>query len=427
MILYLFFTKSLIYFQVVLMFRSIAELCRCTLLCTVILIGFEGVAVAEENRPRARDIGVVVGIFPTGKHNAITDVAGVRVGHSTIIEGDDIRSGVTAIIPAPGNLYTHPVPARIHIGNGYGKLIGISQVHEFGELESPILLTCTLCVWKAADALREWTYLQPGMGEHTINPVVGEVNDAVVSNMWAQPVRQKHVFAALDNASDGAVEEGSVGGGTGSQTYHWKGGIGTSSRVLPESLGGYTVGVLVQSNLLAGATLTMNGAPVGRELNSYAYSDTFEPSSANASSKRDGSIMMIVATDAPLDTRTLDRLAMRSMMGIARTGSVAENGSGDYIIAFSTHPDVRRVRESDQPLLTPTLLNSSMDPLFTASIEATEEAVYNAILKATTIESSRGRLTAIPIEPLKEILEKYRVLNWDKTLPPHRKPNPVDK
>ena len=385
-----------------------------------LILAAVGVADAVgEDRPRARDIGLVVGIFPTGTHNAITDVAGVRVGHATIIEGEDIRSGVTAIIPAPGNLYTNPLPARIHIGNGYGKLVGATQVHEFGELETPILLTCTLCVWKAADALRAWTYQQPGMGEHTINPIVGEINDAVVNNMWAQPVRQKHVFAALENASDGPVAEGSVGGGTGSQTYHWKGGIGTSSRIIPESLGGYTVGVLVQSNLLAGATLTMNGAPVGRELKLYAYKDAFEPSSPNAESKRDGSIMMVVATDAPLDTRTLDRLAARAMMGIARTGAVAENGSGDYVIAFSTHPDVRRIRESDQPLVRPSLLHASMDPLFTATVEATEEAVYNALLKATTVESSRGRLTAIPIDAVKEILRKYQVLDWDRTLPPH--------
>ena len=385
----------------------------------VLMLAVVGVAAAGEDRPRARDIGLVVGILPTGTHNAITDVAGVQVGHATIVEGDDVRTGVTAIIPAPGNLYTHPVPARIHIGNGYGKLVGATQVHEFGELETPILLTCTLCVWKAADALREWTYQQPGMGEHTINPVVGEINDAVVNDMWAQPVRKVHVFAALENASDGPVAEGSVGGGTGSQTYHWKGGIGTSSRVLPAALGGYTVGVLVQSNLLAGATLTMNGAPVGRELNSYAYKDAFEPSTPNADTKRDGSIMMVVATDAPLDTRTLDRLAARAMMGIARTGAVAENGSGDYVIAFSTHPDVRRKRESDHPHVTPSLLHASMDPLFTATIEATEEAVYNALLKATTVESSRGRLTALPIDAVKEILRKYRVLDWDDTLPPH--------
>jgi len=383
-----------------------------------LLVSVAAMAADDDARPRARDIGLVVGTFQTGPLNAITDVAGVKVGHSTVIHGDDIRTGVTAIIPAPGNLYTHPIPAWIHVGNGYGKLLGITQLQEFGELESPILLTCTLCVWRAADALREWTYQQPGMGEHTINPVVGEINDSVVNNMWAEPLQREHVFAALDSASSGPVEEGSVGGGTGSQTYHWKGGIGTSSRVLPEALGGYTVGVLVQSNLLAGATLSMNGAPVGRELDQYAYKGLFTVSSANAEVKRDGSIMIVVATDAPLNSRTLNRLAMRAMMGLGRTGSVAENGSGDYVIAFSTNKAVRRVRESDQPYATSALLNASMSPLFTATVEATEEAIYNAVLKATTVESSRGRLTEIPIEPLLEILEKYRVLNWDKTLPP---------
>ena len=384
----------------------------------LLLSGITAIAADDDARPRARDIGLVVGTFQTGPLNAITDVAGVKVGHSTVIHGDDIRTGVTAIIPAPGNLYTHPIPAWIHVGNGYGKLLGITQLQEFGELESPILLTCTLCVWRAADALREWTYQQPGMGEHTINPVVGEINDSVVNNMWAEPLQREHVFAALENASSGPVEEGSVGGGTGSQTYHWKGGIGTSSRVLPDALGGYTVGVLVQSNLLAGATLKMNGAPVGRELDQYAYKGLFTASSANAETKRDGSIMMVVATDAPLDSRTLSRLAMRAMMGLGRTGSVAENGSGDYVIAFSTNKAVRRVRESDQPYPTSSLLNASMSPLFTATVDATEEAIYNAILKATTVESSRGRLTAIPLEPLLEVLEKYKVLNWDKTLTP---------
>lgn len=369
-------------------------------------------------RPRARDLGIIVGVFQTGPFNAITDVAGVKVGHSTVIEGDDIRTGVTAIIPATGNLYTHPIPAWIHVGNGYGKLLGVTQVQEFGEIETPIILTCTLCVWTAADALKEWIYNQPGMGEHTVNPVVGEINDSVVDNMWAEPIKREHVIAALDNARSGPVEEGSVGGGTGSQTYHWKGGIGTSSRVLPESLGAYTVGVLVQSNLLAGATLRINGAPVGRELNEYAYKDELERSSASAEAKRDGSIMMVVATDAPLDARTLDRMAMRAIMGLARTGSVAENGSGDYVIAFSTNDSVRRQRESDLPFATSSLLNSSMTPLFAATADATEEAIYNALLKATTVESSRGRLTAIPIEPVREILDKYRVVGWDKSLPP---------
>lgn len=365
-------------------------------------------ASSPEERPGARDLGVIVGTLETGEHNAITDVDGIRVGHTTVIKGDDIRTGVTAIIPAPGNLYTHPVPAWIHVGNGYGKLLGVTQVREFGELESPILLTCTLCVWTAADALKEWTYRQPGMGEHTINPVVGEVNDSVVSNMWAEPLQREHVFAALDNAQNGPVEEGSVGGGTGSQTYRWKGGIGTSSRVIPDSLGGYTIGVLVQSNLLAGASLTINGAPVGRELEEYAHSNAAQTSSANVAANRDGSIMIVVATDAPLDARSLERLAMRAMMGLARTGAIAENGSGDYVIAFSTNDLVRHERESVEPVTTSTLLSSAMNPLFAATTDATEEAVYNALFKATTVQSSRGKLVEIPIDAVIPILDKYK-------------------
>ncbi|MEX2259534.1 MAG: P1 family peptidase, partial [Woeseia sp.] len=373
-----------------------------------------GSGYAEE-RPRARDVGLVVGTFPTGPLNAITDVDDVLVGHATRIEGDDIRTGVTAIIPAPGNLYTHPVPAWIHVGNGYGKLIGETQAREFGEIETPILLTCTLCVWSAANALKEWVYTQPGMGEHTVNPIVGETNDARVSNMWADPIQRDEVFAALDAASDGPVAEGSVGGGTGTQAFGWKGGIGTSSRVLPESLGGYTIGVLVQTNY--GGTLTMNGAPVGRELENYSFRRELEAVAADAHPD-DGSIMMVVATDAPLNARSLDRLGMRAMMGLARTGSFASNGSGDYVIAFSTHPDVRRPRSSDVPVVTPSLVNESMSPLFAATAEATEEAIYNAIFKATTVESSRGKLEAIPVDDLVRILEKHGVLNWDRTLSP---------
>ena len=378
--------------------------------CLMLFLGTLALAAPQDDRPRARDLGVIVGALPTGEHNAITDVDGVRVGHTTVIEGDDIRTGVTAVIPAPGNLYTHPVPAWIHVGNGYGKLLGITQLREFGELETPILLTCTLCVWTAADALKEWTYRQPGMGEHTVNPVVGEVNDSVVSNMWAEPLRREHVFAALDIAQDGPVEEGSVGGGTGSQTYNWKGGIGTSSRVIPESLGGYTVGVLVQSNLLAGASLQINGAPVGRELDKYVDNAMVESSSASVATKQDGSIMMIVATDAPLDARALERLAMRPMLGLARTGAIAENGSGDYVIAFSTSDAVRHQRESDRPVTTSTLLSSAMNPLFAATVDATEEAVYNALLKATTVTSSRGTLTEIPVDAVVSILEKYNAV-----------------
>ena len=278
---------------------------RTRLLQTLVLV-FVVVAVTvpaqtddrSNARPRAREAGLVVGTFPTGPLNAITDVAGVKVGHATLIRGDDIRTGVTAIIPAPGNLYTHPIPGWIHVGNGYGKLIGETQVREFGELETPILLTCTLCVWSAANAMKEWTYEQPGMGEHTINPVVGETNDSWVNNMWADPVQKEQVYEALANASGGPVEEGSVGAGTGTQAFGWKGGIGTSSRVLPESLGGYTIGVLVQTNF--GGTLTMNGAPVGRELGTYSYRDDLEGKGSD-DRQEDGSIMMIVATDAPLN------------------------------------------------------------------------------------------------------------------------------
>jgi len=371
-------------------------------------------ATADE-RPRARDLGLEVGIFPTGELNAITDVDGVRVGHATKIEGEDIRTGVTAIVPAPGNLYTHPVPAWIHVGNGYGKLIGDTQVHEFGEIETPILLTCTLCVWSAANALKEWVYEQPGMGEHTVNPVVGETNDARVNDMWADPVGRDEVFAALEAASGGPVEEGSVGAGTGTQAFGWKGGIGTSSRVLPDALGGHTVGVLVQTNY--GGVLTMNGAPVGRELGQYSYRRELE-AAGPGDRQEDGSIMMVVATDAPLTARALDRLAMRAMMGLARTGSFASNGSGDYVIAFSTHPDLRRPRGGLEPFTAPSLTNEAMSPLFAATAEATEEAIYNAILKATTVKSSRGALEAIPVEEVKRVLEKYGVLGRGEAISP---------
>lgn len=396
---------------------TINELSRCLVLC--FLLGIAGwlttAAAAEQERPRARDIGLIVGLFRPGPMNAITDVEHVRVGHATRIEGDDIRTGVTAIIPGPGNLYTHPVPAWIHVGNGYGKLIGETQVREFGEIETPILLTCTLCVWSAADALKAWMYQQPGMGEHTLNPVVGETNDSVVNDMWSDPIGRKEVFAALDAASTGPVDEGSVGAGTGTQAFGWKGGIGTSSRVLPDSLGAYTVGVLVQTNF--GGTLSMNGAPVGRELGSYAYRTELE-TVRRGDDREDGSIMMVVATDAPLNSRSLDRLAMRAMMGLARTGSFAHNGSGDYVIAFSTNQQVRRPRSSTEPIITPELVNESMSPLFAAAVEATEEAIYNAILRATTVSSRRGSLEAIPLDETLAILEKYGVLNWNETLPP---------
>ncbi len=358
-------------------------------------------AFADE-RPRARDVGVEVGIFEPGRLNAITDVQGVRVGHTTIIEEDDVRTGVTAIIPAPGNLYTDPVPAAVYVGNGYGKLIGLSQIRELGELESPILLTCTICVWSAADALKEWIYEQPGMGEHTVNPVVGETNDARVNNMWKNPVQREHVYEALASADSGAVAEGSVGAGTGTQAFAWKGGIGTSSRVLPEDLGGYAIGVLVQTNY--GGVLSINGAPVGQELGNYAFRGAVE------GPQDDGSIMIVVATDAPVQARSLERIAKRAIMGLARTGSYAGNGSGDYVIAFTTNPEVRVPRDTRTSVSVPALGNAAMSPLFQATVEATEEAIYNAIFRATTVTSSRGTLEAIPVDDLLQVLEHYRAL-----------------
>lgn len=381
-------------------------------LLLIALLGGTSLYAQDDDRPRAREAGLVVGIFEPGRYNAITDVQGVLVGHETVIAGDDIRTGVTAIIPAPGNLYREPVPGWVHVGNGYGKLIGDTQIREFGEIETPILLTCTLCVWSAANALKQWVYDNWDTGENTINPVVGETNDARVNNMWADPIQRDEVYAALDNAASGPVAEGSVGAGTGTQAFGWKGGIGTSSRVLPEELGGYTIGVLVQTNY--GGIMTINGAPVGRELGTYPYRELLAPS--DDGDREDGSIMIVVATDAPLSARSLDRLGTRAIMGLGRTGSYASNGSGDYVIAFSTAAGTRKPRYSAEPLPTPELSNGAMSPLFAATAEATEEAIYNAIFKATTVRSSRGELRAVPMQRLMEILRKHEVLNWDTEL-----------
>ncbi|HYE57130.1 MAG TPA: P1 family peptidase, partial [Rhodothermales bacterium] len=303
-------------------------------------------------RPRARDLGLVVGIVPPGPLNAITDVAGVKVGQVTVIEGDSVRTGVTAILPHGGNLFRERVPAALFVGNGFGKLLGVTQLRELGELETPILLTCTLCVWKAADDLTEWMLARPGMADvRSINPVVGETNDGGLNDIRRRPLRREHVFAALEQATEGPVAEGSVGAGTGTIAFGWKGGIGTSSRRLPPSLGGHTVGVLVQANF--GGVLTMNGAPVGRRLGRYAYQrDLPQPPDTTQSpaprgnggpeDRADGSIMIVVATDAPLDVRNLERLAARAIVGLARTGAGMTNGSGDYVIAFSTAESVRR-------------------------------------------------------------------------------------
>jgi D-aminopeptidase len=362
-------------------------------------------AQTDAPRVRARELGVAPGIFKSGGANAITDVAGVLVGHATIVQGDSVHTGVTAIRPHSGNLYQQRVPAAIHVGNAFGKLIGSTQVRELGELESPILLTCTLCVWRAADALAQWQLLQPGMERVvSINPVVGETNDGGLNPTRPTAITPDVVHAALNSATSGPVQEGSVGAGTGTQAFGWKGGIGTSSRVLPASLGGWTIGVLVQSNF--GGVLQVLGAPVGRELGRYAFKDALDRE------RGDGSIMIVVATDAPLGERNLERLAARAIMGLARTGSSASNGSGDYVIAFSTAAAMRRgPRGREDPVLRAQseLRNDDISPLFQAVVEATEEAIYNSLFMATSQVQRGTRVEAIPLDRVREILAKYRV------------------
>jgi D-aminopeptidase len=365
-------------------------------------------------RPRARDLGIEPGIFQPGRWNAITDVEGVRVGHTTVIEGESVRTGITAILPHGGNAYQERVPAAIHVGNGFGKLLGVTQVRELGELESPILLTCTLCVWRAADALVEWMLEQEGMEDvGSLNAVVGETNDGGLNDIRSRPIRPEHVRAALEGATAGAVDEGSVGAGTGTRAFGWKGGIGTSSRVVPASLGGWTVGVLVQSNF--GGILTMNGAPVGRELGRYSFRDAVEGGGAEGADAAgadpgddgQGSIMMVVATDAPLSDRNLERLAMRAVMGLARTGSFAGNGSGDYVIAFSTAESVRRAPGA-AAAAPGELGNDAMSAVFEGAVEATEEAIYNSLLRATSVTGMGGRTAdALPIEETLAVLRRY--------------------
>jgi D-aminopeptidase len=369
----------------------------------------------EIQRPRARDLGIQIGIFQPGPHNAITDVQGVRVGHTTVVEGDAIRTGVTAILPHEGDLFRSRVPAALHVGNGFGKLVGVTQLRELGELETPILLTCTLCVWQAADAMVDWLLEQPGMGSvGSINPVVGETNDGGLNDIRARPVRPEHVRQALTSASDGAVAEGSVGAGTGTRAFGWKGGIGTASRVLPETQGGWTVGVLVQSNF--GGILTIDGAPVGEALGQFSFRGdvTRTPPAETDQEDGAGSIMIVIATDAPLSDRNLERLAARAMMGLGRTGSFAGNGSGDYILAFSTAEGVRRGTGgggNTPPQPVAELPNGAMSALFQGVVEATEEAVINSLLRATTV-TGRGGATAeaIPIPETLEVLRRFGVV-----------------
>jgi D-aminopeptidase len=356
-------------------------------------------------RPRASDLKIKVGILPTGPLDAITDVAGVAVGHTTLIRGNDIHTGVTAILPHAGNLYREKVPAGIFVGNGFGKLAGSTQVDEMGDIETPILLTSTTSVPRVADAVISYMLALPGNEDVlSINPVVGETNDGYLSDIRGRHITSDDVIAAIRGAKGGGpVEEGAVGAGTGTVAFGWKGGIGTASRRVPASLGGYTVGVLVQTNF--GGVLTIAGAPVGEALGQYYLRTELQQD------KADGSCMIILATDAPMEARNLKRLAARAWLGVARTGSSASNGSGDYAIAFSTALQVR-IHSKDKALTrnTEVMTNDAMSPLFQAAIEATEEAIYNSMLKATTVSGNGHTVQALPIDKTVEILKAHRVI-----------------
>ena len=374
----------------------------------------------EARRPRAREAGVVVGILPTGALNSITDVDGVTVVHNTVIRGANVRTGVTAILPHNGNLFREKVPGAVFIGNAFGKLAGSTQVNELGEIETPIMLTSTLNVPRVADAVIDYMLALPGNEDvQSINPLVGETNDGYLNDIRGRVVGRDEVFGAIKNARGGTIEEGSVGAGTGTVAFGFKGGIGTSSRKLPVSLGGYTVGVLVQSNF--GGILTINGAPVGRELGQYYLKEQLSgtdhirsgPTNLRSSSTADGSVIIVIATDAPIDHRNLQRLAARAMMGLARTGAAGSNGSGDYAIAFSTAADLwirtganARTSKSTIALLS----NDAMSPLFLAVIEATEEAIYNSLFRATTISGRGHTAEALPIDRTLEILRRHNAL-----------------
>ena len=380
-------------------------------------------AMTKENRPRARELGLKIGILPTGALNSITDVAGVSVGHVTVVRGENVRTGVTAILPHNGNLFREKVPGAVFVGNGFGKLMGSTQVNELGEIETPILLTSTLSVPRVADFLIDYMLAVPGNESvQSINPLVGETNDGFLNDIRGRHISREDVFAAIRNAQTNSAEEGSVGAGTGTVAFGFKGGIGTSSRKLPASQGGWTLGVLVQSNY--GGVLTIDGAPVGVELGRYYLKDAVEAattpkgSSQNLNPKpdlndwADGSIIIVIATDAPVDARQLRRMAARAMMGLARTGAAGTNGSGDYAIAFSTSMDVRvtppEMGSLQNPRTVRLLANDAMSPLFLAVIEATEEAIYNSLFRATTVKGREGRtVEALPIDKTRDILRRY--------------------
>jgi len=351
---------------------------------------------------RLRDYGIEIGVLKTGALNAITDVSGVAVGHETLIEGDSVRTGVTAILPHAGNLYQLKVPAAIYIGNGFGKLAGYSQVMELGNIETPIILTNTLSVPAASEALISYTLEQEANKDvRSVNSVVGETNDGWLNDIRGRHVKESDVLAAIKQAKSGPVAEGNVGAGTGTICFGYKGGIGTSSRVIPESLGGYTVGVLVQTNF--GGVLEVNGVPIAKELKKYPYRDKIL-------NDADGSCMMVVITDAPLGSRNLERLAKRAMLGLAKTGGIASNGSGDYVIALSTAKDNLIPNNSESKFNARKVLrNEEISPLFLATIEATEEAILNSLFAAETLKGRDAHtIEALPIDKVIEIMKNYK-------------------
>lgn len=355
--------------------------------------------VAQDQNLRSH--GINIGVLDTGERNAITDVQGVQVGHQTLIEGDHIRTGATAILPHAGNIFQQKVPAAVYVGNGFGKLAGSTQIKELGNLETPIVLTNTLSVPTATDALIDHTFsFSANDNVRSVNPVVGETNDGYLNDIRGRHVSKKDVLSAIDNAKSGNVEQGNVGAGTGTIAFGFKGGVGTSSRKLPDDLGGYSIGVLVQSNF--GGVLQIAGVPVGQELDKYYLSDELNETP-------DGSCMIVVATDAPLDARNLERLAKRAMLGLGKTGGIASNGSGDYVIAFSTAESVRIPYSSDQDLKEQNVLrNSAMSPLFMAVNEATEEAIINSLFHAETMTGQDGNtVEELPVDKVLEIMEKY--------------------
>lgn len=367
----------------------------------IVLLSFFSNSHAQDHRKRARDLGIEPGILTPGKWNAITDVKGVSVGQKTLIVGDSIRTGVTVIMPHQGNIFQEKVPAAVFVGNGFGKALGFTQIEELGNLETPIALTNTLNAFLVANSIIDYTLSIPKNAKiRSVNPIVGETNDGWLNDIRGRHVKYKHVIEAIHSATTSSVAEGNVGAGTGTRCLGFKGGIGTSSRVLPKEKGGYTIGVLVQTNF--GGILTINGAPVGEELNNFYMAN-------DVPYVVDGSCMIVIATDAPLSARNLKRLAKRSFLAFGKVGSFSSNGSGDYSIAFSTHPQLRiPYNTKDIEKTTSEVSNDRMSPLFLAVVEATEEAIYNSLFMATDIKGQKGRtMKALPIEKTLKIMDAY--------------------